>query len=389
MSVETASRAQIVVCDWIPPEFGAVGQYELGRAREAARAGGRVLLIGLGKESMQERERIGAGELTIERLAAPRNPKESFVRRALWALAINRRLARATRDAQRRSRPASIMVTGSPPLLAYWLLLQNHLFWRQRIVYRMTDFYPEVALAAGKARWLAPSKPFFRWLRRKADSLEVLSFDMKRRLAAEGLEDRIVVKRDSSPIKDWRAAEPAVHPFKGHPVLLYSGNWGVAHESATICEAYRRHVQEGSNRVRLWINGQGVRVGEVKAFCETHGLPLKVTPPATLPALAGILQVADAHLVLLDRAFWGYVFPSKTYACLEAGQPLLYIGPAESDVHLLATRHAETYWHAAPGDVDAALRALEELAARPRRAIAPRRIDFQESAAANTLEAVT
>jgi hypothetical protein len=162
-------EAIIFVCDWIPPEFGAVGQYAMKRARDAARAGARVALIGLGAEGSEETEE--AGRLTIVRLAAPRNPKESFLKRALWALAVNARLARATRDAQAAMGDCTINVSGSPPLLSYWLLLQNRLFWKKRIVYRMTDFYPEVALAAGKARWLAWAKPAFKALRRTAHQI--------------------------------------------------------------------------------------------------------------------------------------------------------------------------------------------------------------------------
>jgi hypothetical protein len=173
----------IFVCDWIPPEFGAVGQYTLKRARTLAHAGARVTLIGLGRQQSSEFERLGAGELRIVRLTAPRNPKESFTRRALWALGMNAQLMRATEAAQKGERSCTILVTGSPPLLSYWLLLQNLLFWRKHVVYRTTDFYPEVALAAGKARWLTLVKPVFSWLRRAAYQIEVLGVDQARRLA--------------------------------------------------------------------------------------------------------------------------------------------------------------------------------------------------------------
>src|SRR3954471_5166860 len=40
----------VILCDWLPPDFGAVGQYTLARARERARMGQRVVLIGLSSQ---------------------------------------------------------------------------------------------------------------------------------------------------------------------------------------------------------------------------------------------------------------------------------------------------------------------------------------------------
>jgi hypothetical protein len=373
-------RAQIYVCDWIPPEFGAVGQYTMQRARRAAGQGERVVIIGLGRENGNSVESIGEGQLSIVRLGAKRSPKESLVRRAIWSFFVNARLIAATAAALRQNRRSTILVTGSPPLLSYLVLLNNALFWRTRIVYRITDFYPEVAFAAGKARWLTPTRPLFGGLRRLANTIEVLGEDQRRRLRDDGIPpSRISLFRDDSPVEDWASSPPVARPFSDNSrILLYSGNFGVAHDVDTLCEAYRRHIRHGANRVRLWINGTGVRVADVKAYCEHHGLPLAVTGPVPLEQLPGVLKAADAHLITLSEPFWGYVLPSKVYACLEAGQPILFVGPAESDVHLLASRHATTYWRAQPGDVEAAFRALEEMSEiDPGDHHAPSRLSFQ------------
>ena len=37
----------VYLCDWLPPDFGAVGQYSLLFARERAAAGEEVVLAGL------------------------------------------------------------------------------------------------------------------------------------------------------------------------------------------------------------------------------------------------------------------------------------------------------------------------------------------------------
>jgi len=54
--------------------------------------------------------------------------------------------------------------------------------------------------------------------------------------------------------------------------------------------------------------------------------------------------------------------PSKIYACLESHKPILFVGSAESDVHLLAQAGPAAYWRVACGDSRGFAFALEELA---------------------------
>lgn len=353
----------IIVCDWIPPAFGAVGQYMDQRARAAAAAGGRATLIGLGETPSTETR----GELTIVRLAAPPVDKQAPVlMRGLWSLSTSLRLLGAARRACREGprEACEIVVTGSPPFLAYLFILYNRLVWRRTLVYRITDFYPETLFAAGHFPWLRPISGLFHRLRRAATRIEALGEDQRRRLAEGGVPaDRVVVVRDASPIVDWSRRAPVARPFPSDKViLLYSGNLGVAHDIDTICQAYERHVREGSDRVRLWLNGVGGRVETLRAFCAARGLPLHHSPPAALEDLPEVLRACDGHLVLLGAPFWGYVLPSKIYACLELDQPIFYVGPTQSDVHLLSQGRQGGYFQTEPGDVDGCAAALEAFA---------------------------
>ncbi|MEI7931472.1 MAG: hypothetical protein WCI21_00210 [Alphaproteobacteria bacterium] len=353
----------VIVCDWIPPAFGAVGQYQDRRARMRAAEGNVAVLIGLGSRA----EVLQEGSLTIVRLAAVRPPpKASMARRALWAINNSRRLLAEVGRAVGKlpEGEVEILVTGSPPFLAYLVILANRFFWRRTVIYRITDFYPETLFATGHLRWLKPLQGLFHALRRGADRIESLGDDQTRRLVETGFPlERIVLARDDSPIKDWSRRTPVARPYPDDKVtLLYSGNLGLAHELETFCAAYEQHVVQGSNRVRLWMNGQGARVADLVAFCEARGLPLHVTPPAAIEDLPEVLRAGDAHLVLLKDPFWGYVLPSKIYACLELETPIVYVGPPESDLHALLTRHEFPWFHARAGDVDECQRLLETLA---------------------------
>ena len=353
----------IIVCDWIPPAFGAVGQYQDRRARRIAAAGGQATLIGLGDRE----ETLIEGGLTVRRLRAIKLPAgTSLIRRALWALNNSRRLLAELGRAvwALDGAPAEILVTGSPPFLAYLVIVMNFFVWRKTVIYRVTDFYPETLFAAGALRWLRPVSGLFHALRRGADRIESLGDDQTRRLVDTGFPaERIVLVRDYCPITDWSSRGGATRPFgKDKAVLLYSGNLGLAHDLETFCLAYEQHVRTGSDRVRLWLNGQGAKVAELRAFCEDRGLPLHFTPPAALEDLPDVLRAGDAHLVLLKTPFWGYVLPSKIYACLELNAPIFYVGPQESDLHLLLTRQSAPWFHAEPGEVERCSAALESLA---------------------------
>jgi hypothetical protein len=64
------SKRQIYTCDWLPPDFGAVGQYAMLEAREWA-SGFAVTLIGLTSEARFARiGRAGGGGISRNRSGA-------------------------------------------------------------------------------------------------------------------------------------------------------------------------------------------------------------------------------------------------------------------------------------------------------------------------------
>ncbi|PTM41727.1 glycosyltransferase [Bosea sp. 124] len=357
-------RCATFVCDWLPPAFGAVGQYMLPVAQRAAAEGADVVLIGLGRERVGDEDQpIGNGRLRIIRIDASATPRKGLLTRGLWAMRINLRLIRETHRALWNRGRGDLMVTGSPPFLSSLMILLNRLLWRQRLVYRITDFYPEIVLASGQANWLRFLAPLFKAIRGLADEIEVLGRDQERRLREYGVpQEKIRLLRDGSPVAIAPDLAPLASPFSpGSRILLYSGNLGVAHPIAALCEAYRRHVQSGSNRVRLWVNGIGARLPELVAYCKAHDLPLHLSGPVPLDQLGRLLVTADAHLILLGEAYWGYALPSKVYGCLASGKPILFIGPEDSDVALLMQesgdpRHVQTL------DAEDCYRALQALA---------------------------
>ena len=358
-------RRIVIIADWLPPDFGAVGQYMSMRARSLAERGHDVTLVGLASgPGSKRRTQMGRGSLHEVRLAARPVPRASMLRRLLWTLSTDIRLVAAAFGSLRRA--DGILFTGSPPFLIHLLAPLKRL-WSGRLIYRITDFHPECLIAARErpSKMLDLLLGLTNFWRRKVDGFEVLGEDQLDRLHTTGVaRERIVLVRDGSPISfDNAAGYPVPPELAGHCVLLYSGNYGVAHEVDTVARGYLLHHREGSGRVHLWLSATGVGAETLVARFNEDSLPYYRSPPVALEQLAGLLLAPDAHLVTLKDRFVGFVMPSKIYACLKSRRPIVFVGSLDSDVDQLARRSGAGYWQVPCGDAMGFAAALEALAA--------------------------
>ncbi len=289
----------------------------------------------------------------------------SYRTRMLWTLKVNWRLVlTASRFARRAS---EIRFTGSPPFLLHFVFVSN-LIWRTRLVYRITDFWPECLMAdlPKIPVWLRLLWNLTCAVRRRVDRIEALGYDQCKRLEAIGIaRERIAIVRDPSPI-DFTGNEiplPVPVELEGRVILLYSGNWGIAHEIDTFIEGYMKHYREGSGRIGLWLNAVGSSADQVERRLHEHGLPVARTRPLPLADLPRLLVTPHAHLITLKDAFVGYVLPSKVHGCIASGRPILFIGSEDSDVHLLSIQANPCllYERVAVGDAEGVYNALETL----------------------------
>jgi hypothetical protein len=360
----------VYLCDWLPPDFGAVGQYSLLFARERAAAGEEVVLAGLSStaDSIVE-ESPGTGRLRIVRLAAPSYDRANFRGRAAWTLRTNLRLLWRLRREMRAA--DEILFTGSPPFLIHFLVPAN-LLVAKRLTYRITDFHPECLMAEmaelpRPPAWLRGFHRLTVALRKRVHGFEVLGEDQRRRLLDLGIPDaKILLKRDPAPVEFPANVSPLAPPpeLDGRVLLLYSGNFGVAHDAATFIDGYRLHHQEGSGRVALWLNATGARADRVEETLRAAELPIHRTRPVPLADLARLLVTPAAHLITLRDEFVGYVLPSKVHAAIESGRQILFIGSAESDVDLLCRERMprDSYRRVPVGDAAGVAQALEAIA---------------------------
>lgn len=355
------------VVDWLPPDFGAVGQYGLNIATELAGGGRHVCLIGLTSGSPRRTKwQVGHGTLETIRLPASTYNKTRLADRLVWTFRANLRLLWEV-IRRRDSYKAEMLFTGSPPFFLYFAVAAK-LMRRMRLTYRITDFYPEVIIAElGRQplplRLLQAATWF---MRRRVDRFEALGFDQQRLLLKGGISaSRISIKRDASPVA-ISGREPPVPPppeLADRKVLFYSGNYGVPHEVETVIAGWICHYRDGSGRVGLWLNATGRHAERLETELRSAGIPLARSGTVPLDRLPALLMAADAHLITLRPEFAGIVLPSKVYACIASGRPIVFVGPQTSDVHRLCLEGAAAgYVRIEPGDIQGFAEALEHLA---------------------------
>ncbi len=208
------------------------------------------------------------------------------------------------------------------------------------------DLYPEIAEELGV---LSPRGLFANFLRglsnwglRHSDLVIVPGRCMAARLRERGLPDELirVVPNWSIPRPD-KPGEGTPNPFRrgqgiddSQFVVMYSGNFGLAHTFESILTAAERLKGSRPEIVFLMI-GDGPRAAEVRDEAKRRALTnMRFLPLQPREGLAESLGAADVHLITMRERLAGLVVPSKFYGVLASGRPAIFIGPADSEVAL-------------------------------------------------------
>ncbi len=239
----------------------------------------------------------------------------------------------------------------------------RHFIWEH-------DLYPDVAL---DLRYFKPKGLADRvvglladFSRRHADGVIALGECMKQRLLARG------IPASQIHIVDNWANATAIQPMprpgnQKELVLLYSGNFGLAHDIDTLAGAMLalRPAEGELSRFRFLFVGSGEKRKQLSDFCESNHIPsLELRPYVPRDQLSEGLAAGDVGLVTQHEICCGSVVPSKVYGILAAGRPVLFIGPRAATPALIVERHG-CGWQIDPGDVTGLTHLLRLLADRP------------------------
>jgi colanic acid biosynthesis glycosyl transferase WcaI len=205
--------------------------------------------------------------------------------------------------------------------------------------YNIRDMYPDMAVGGSivpPGLFVRMWESMHRWALRRATRVIVLGEDMRNRILAKGVNQKSVeVVRDGAemqPAKEARSAldDHVVSAIRGNFkfVLLHAGNLGFYGAWEALLAGARSLADEG---VGLVFVGDGAARGRLQAAA--NGLSnvrfLPFFPASKIPS---VLAAADAHLITVKRGLEGVVVPSKMYAILAAGKPIVAVAPRECDV---------------------------------------------------------
>ena len=351
----------LLINQFFPPDQAPTGQLLADVVRKLADAGHSVEVVcssgGYGGSEAEELSplkevkirRVGRflfGRSLEMRIAS----YTSFLLGALWCVMFGRR-------------PDVIVTLTTPPLLslvgtAARLRGSKHVIWEM-------DMYPDIAVAVG----LFSSNGI---LDRTAGVLADLSRHQANTVIALGpcMRDRLVTRGVSlakiAVAQNW-VDGCVISPFPfPHPtplVLLYSGNLGRAHDTATIEKAMCVLTDPG--RFQFIFAGGGSRRASLESISHSRrATNVRFLPYQDHHTLAAHLGSCHVGLVTQKASSCGAVVPSKMYGLMAAGRPFIFVGPGEATPALLIDTH-QCGWHIQPGDSVGLVNLLELLAGQP------------------------
>jgi colanic acid biosynthesis glycosyl transferase WcaI len=242
-----------------------------------------------------------------------------------------------------------LMVLTNPPLIVLLGLIVGRIRG-MRTIALMQDIYPDLAIKLGA---ISPRNPLTSVLNyintlalRNVDRIIVLGECMRERIInktgtdAASRIDVIPNWADGEEIKPLSVDEDnpflVTHNLKDKFVVLFSGNFGLVNDYATVLDAARQ-LSHRSDIVFLFI-GDGAKANYIKEFSKSHNLNnIIMLPYQPRDMVRYSLAAGHALLVTLANGLAGLSVPSKTYAILAAGRPVLFVGDSNSDVAKLVT----------------------------------------------------
>jgi colanic acid biosynthesis glycosyl transferase WcaI len=243
-----------------------------------------------------------------------------------------------------------VMALTTPPLIG---LVAVTIGWLKhtRVISLMQDVYPDVAIALGALRRDSlASRLLGRVNRRVLESssrIIVLGECMRERIVdilGPALKDRIDVIHnwaDGSLIKPLDACKNSFIAQNGYQdrfLVLFSGNLGQVNDFQTLIESARL-LKDRSDILFLFI-GEGAKKEEIADFARRNNLTnIQMLPYQPREVLPQSIAAGDASVVTLADGLAGLSVPSKAYAIMAAGRPILFVGDRASAIAKIVEEH--------------------------------------------------
>ena len=242
-------------------------------------------------------------------------------------------------------------------------------FFNRRVIHLVYDLFPEAMIYSGK--WIDGQLKvkFFRWIVYLTLKRAAMNIFLGQRLKQYvesihgNLENSLIIPvgADSSPFEEF----PENKSKKIR--VLYCGNFGNMHDSATIFKYLKNNTPQD---IEFVFHCSGPKRKSLEDFRDSQSLTnassncldacLKVADGLDHKDWAQTMKSAQIALVTMSEGSENVVMPSKTYSAMMAGQAILAIAPEDSDLVDLI-KQTECGWWANPGDIDRLKDCIQEI----------------------------
>ena len=225
----------------------------------------------------------------------------------------------------------------SPPLTLGLIGWHTKLFRGGKLVFNIQDIFPDAAIETGA---ITNKKiiSFASWLERTSykcsDSVVLLSDDLANNVQSK-LEQKFHKRVKVIPnFVDTQAITPMSRMTNYRTelriddafVVMYAGNVGFSQSLEMLVSAARELPQ-----LIFVINGEGAARESLKK--SAHGLSnVRFGDYQDVSRLSEVLATGDIHVVPLKRGLGSVSVPSKTYAILASGRPVLAAVDLDTEV---------------------------------------------------------
>lgn len=325
-----------------PPARGASGRMLRDVAREMARAGWKVTVLTTGEKTFSEMD----GAITVKRVSAPLDPRN--------AVSYGIVLWRLYRAALKVPRHDLVVTMTDPPMM---VTMGRRIAARKRSghMHWCHDLYPDLLGPLGVRMPQFALKSLNKAARRamnRCGKVIAVGRCMARHLAHTGVETGRITfvpnwpdlelidparkdrPRDIRLKQDVTMAKPADQLHRDDSPrfrILYAGNIGRAHPMKAVFEAAEK--LSAYPEIEFVFVGEGPAHDRLAAERARRGLQnIRLMPYQPVSLLKDLMESGDLHLVSMRSDTAGLLVPCKFYSAVAAGRPIVYVGPAETEV---------------------------------------------------------
>lgn len=335
----------LVLCQFFYPEYVSSATLPLDMAEDFVKSGITVnVLCGYPKEYLYEHNKMMPilekyNGINIKRVKYIQlNRKRSFsriVNQLSFVISILLRLAYIIKH-------KCIIVYSDPPILPVITAIVNSIF-KVKFIFVAYDIFPDIAIAMNKTKKnsiitkvmnLINNAVYSSASKVIALSEEMKDYILKYKLPSESSSVEVIPNwYDKNKLKYGVITDSELKLLKdnGKFIILYSGNMGVCQDMETITNVV---LQLKDNKDICFVfTGHGNKSGNIKDVIKQNNLK-NVTFYNFLLGddYSNVLQIADCHIVSLEKGIEGLCVPSKTYSYLAAGRTLLAIMSQNTDI---------------------------------------------------------